>query len=269
MPLSPIENEVLRLKAATGSIDELVTPSLFALRGADPESSIIFHDDTSQRLFNILLVDLLSPMDRGLAGANQSVLNELRVVCTTPHFEVRGSIAELRQAVDDMHAWLDQEITVSLHLPSIDRSVEVRILRREFVEVCGNISKHNFTRLTHVASKLRKILARNGIELGDQEELLILDDFYERFHTDIFTYHATAIVEMLNNVRWGIHEYLTSEYQRALTVKGGEPPRYSYEYAEGVTSPVARFWYWELMNEIRAAPAVRRFVGTKWLKLQY
>src|SRR6266566_2604813 len=63
MPSSAIDSEVLRLRAAVGSIDQLVTPSLFKLSGEDPESSIIFHSETEQRLFNILLVDLLNPMD--------------------------------------------------------------------------------------------------------------------------------------------------------------------------------------------------------------
>ena len=264
-----MENEVLRLRAAVGSIDQLVTPSLFKLSGEDPESSIIFHSENEQRLFNILLVDLLNPMDVGLIGASQSVLDGLRAIYTTPQFDVGGSITLLQSTVDTFQGWLDQEITVSVHLPSIDRTVDVGIQRREFIEVCGNISKHNFTRLTHTASKVRKIFARNAVELADQEDLLILDDFYERFHTDILNYHGTAIVEMLNNVRWGIHEYLKPEYQRSYTPADGDPPRYSYTYPPSVTSPTARSWYWDLMNEIRARPPVRRFVGSKWLKLRY
>jgi hypothetical protein len=269
MPPSPIENEVLRLRAATGSIDQLVTPSLFILRGTDPESSILFHSETEQRLFNILLVDLLNPMDVGLAGAGQSVLDGLGAICTTPHFDVGGSIASLRSTVDALKAWLDQEIIVSVHLSAISRTVDIKIKRREFIEVCGNISKHNFARLTRTASKVRGIFARNAFELVDHEDLLILDDFYERFHADILNYHGTAIVEMLNNVRWGIHEYLKPEYQRSYTSEGGDPPRYSFKYPASVTSAAAKTWYWELMNVIRAGPPVRRFVGTKWLKLRY
>jgi len=269
MPSSAMENEVLRLRAAVGSIDQLVTPSLFKLSGADPESSIIFDSETEQRLFNILLVDFLNPMDADLVGASQSVLEGLRAICATPNFDEDGSVAFLCSAVDALQTWLDQEFTVSVHLASIDRTVEIAIQRREFIEVCGNISKHTFTRLTRTAAKLRKIFARNAVELVDHEDLLILDDFYERFHTDILTYHATAIVEMLNNVRWGIHEYLKPEYKRSYTPEGGDPPRYSFKYPPAVTSAATRSWYWELMSEVRAGPPVRRFVGSQWLKLRY
>lgn len=264
------ESETVQLKAATETIDQLVSPSLFDLHGTDPESSIVFHEENSQRLFNILLVDILSPMDSSLAGASYSVLEGLEKISGAPKLVSEGSsVASLRSAVHVIHTWLNQQVTVSVHLPSIERTVEIVLQRREFIDICGNISKHSFTRLTWTATKLQKILSRNGVELADREELLVLDDFYDRFHTDILNYHSTTIIEMLNNVRWGIHEYLRPEYQRALVTEDGDPSRYSYKYPSSITSQAAKTWYWELMNEVRSGPPVKRFVGTKWLKVRY
>src|SRR5215218_1142153 len=44
------------------------------------------------------------------------------------------------------------------------------------------------------------------------DALLALADFYEKFHTDILNYHASTIAEFLNNIRWGIYEYLQPEF---------------------------------------------------------
>jgi hypothetical protein len=44
---------------------------------------------------------------------------------------------------------------------------------------------------------------------------------------------------------------------------------YRYAYPDGVNSPFARQLYWNLMNEVRSQPYMRRFKVTKWLKLRY
>ena len=135
--------------------------------------------------------------------------------------------------------------------------------------MCGNISKHNFLRLISVAEELREVLSRSGISVGLDEAMLTLDDFYRWFHDDILNYHASTIVEFLNNIRWGIYEYLQPEFQRSIVWESREPPKYHYIYPAGVTSTLAQSYYWDLMNEVRSLPYVRRFQVTKWLKLRY
>ena len=46
----------------------------------------------------------------------------------------------------------------------------------------------------------------------------------------------------------------------------GDPPRYSYIYPEGIESPEAQSWFWELMNGIRARPYVAPFKASRFLR---
>ena len=138
-----------------------------------------------------------------------------------------------------------------------------------FLKMCGNISKLNFLRLISVAEELKKILSRSGVSVELDEALLALDDFYQWFHTDILNYHASTIAEFLNNIRWGIYEYLQPEFKRSIVWESRDPPKYRYTYPKGVTSGLAQAYYWDIMNEVRSPPYVRRFQVTKWLKLRY
>lgn len=135
--------------------------------------------------------------------------------------------------------------------------------------MCGNISKHNFLRLGRVSKELKEILEKSGISITIDDSLLSLADFYERFHSDVLNYHSCTIAEFLNNIRWGIYKYLQPDLQRSIVWEDGEPPKYQYTYPEGVNAKLARECYWELMNEVRNPPFMRRFKITKWLKYRY
>jgi hypothetical protein len=99
--------------------------------------------------------------------------------------------------------------------------------------------------------------------------MLALGDFYERFHTDILNYHSSTIAEFLNNIRWGIYDYLQPELRRSIVWEGGNPRKYHYTFPIGIESNFAKQCYWDLMNEVLQPPYVRRFQVTKWLKLRY
>jgi hypothetical protein len=120
-----------------------------------------------------------------------------------------------------------------------------------------------------VAVQLRDTLAATNLCITLDDALLALADFYERFHTDILAYHASTIAEFLNNIRWGIYEYLQPEFKRSIVWKSREPPNYGYTYPKDVTAEFAKRCYWDLMNEVRSPPYVRRFQVTRWLKLRY
>ena len=99
--------------------------------------------------------------------------------------------------------------------------------------------------------------------------LLALAEFYERFHTDILNYHGSTIAEFLNNLRWGIYEYLQPEFRRSIIWEAGNLPMYRYTYPDGVVTNLAKNCYWELMNEVRIQPFMRRLQVTRSLKLRY
>jgi hypothetical protein len=264
-----IEEEVVLLKAINELIDSMVNSELLALIGNDPDSQILFHSNIQQRFFNIILVDFLSQTDKRAPIKPTSYLAGLNTICKNPSFNVANSVRALEKATKQFVEWLEQEVKVDICLPSIDEKTTLKISRITFLRMCGNISKHNFLRLGRVANELKEALNQSSISIEIDDALLLLANFYERFHVDIFNYHSSTIAEFLNNIRWGIYEYLQPEFQRSIVWGEGDPPKYQYTYPEGLNSNFARECYWELMNEVRNPPYVRRFEVTKWLKLRY
>ena len=118
--------------------------------------------------------------------------------------------------------------------------------------------------------ELIDIFKRNEITLKNENALLILDEFYEWFHKDIFTYHSSAIAEFLNNIRWGIYEYLQPEFQQSIVFENDEHlRRYHYTYPNDVNNSFAKSCYWDLMNEVRSEPYMNKFQVTRYLKMRY
>ena len=269
MNLSDIEEEVVFLKAIKEIIDSMVNFEMLTLHGTDPESSVLFQTSTHQRFFNIALVDFLSRTDKKAPVKQSSYLRALRAISGRPTFVVDDSVAALRNATSTFVDWLEQKVSVDVWLPSIDTQASIQISRLSFLKMCGDISKHNILRSVGVAEELQHTLAASGALVNLEDAMLALDDFYERFHTDILNYHSSTIAEFLNNIRWGIYEYLQPEFRRSIVWEGGDPPMYRYTYPNGVVCNFAKQCYWDLMNEVHVQPYVRRFKVTKWLKLRY
>ncbi len=78
------------------------------------------------------------------------------------------------------------------------------------------------------------MLKPSNVSLTLDEAVLALQDFFERFHTNIFNCHASTIAEFLNEIRWGVYEYLLPEYRRSYTLDAGDPPGYSFSYPTGL-----------------------------------
>lgn len=267
--MNNIEQEVIVLKAVKELIDSMINYELITLQGTDPDSKISFNTAPNQILFNILLVDFLSCTDKRGPINQTSYLDGLHFISDNPSFNVSDSIEHLKNATQELNNWLEQEVTVDIRLPSIDKSIKTSITRFDFLKMTGNISKHNYLRAVGVADKLKSILAKSGVDVQLEEALLALTDFYERFHTDILGYHSSTIAEFLNNIRWGIYYYLQPEFKKSIIWESGEPPKYQYTYPTGLNSVFAKACYWELLNEVRSEPYIRIFKVTKFLKLRY
>ncbi len=78
---SPIERELIALKALTDSLDSMLNHSVLTLRGTDPKTEIVFESSIHQRLFNILLVDFLAKPDKAIVGLEGSYLEVLSGIC--------------------------------------------------------------------------------------------------------------------------------------------------------------------------------------------
>ncbi len=270
MKLNNTEKEVIFLKAIDELIDSMVNYEVLELHGQNPDASIVFRTRTHQKIFNIILLDFLSCSDKKLLGEQLSYLGALQSICQSPNFNINNSINSLTISTEEFVDWLEKEVIVEkIWLPSIELETNLSIKRIEFIKICGNISKHNFTRLSGVIRELIEIFKRNVITLRDEDALLIIGEFYEWFHTGIFNYHSSAIAEFLNNIRWGIYEYLQPEFQKSIVFENDEHPRrYHYTYPNKVNNSFAKNCYWDLMNEVRSKPYMNKFQVTRYLKMR-
>src|SRR5262249_29472450 len=156
-------------------------------------------------------------------------------------------------------AWLDARFTVErVWLSNVSIEIDLTVTRLDAIKICGNIAKHNFSRLETDVHRIRKIMEANGRAVSEEEAYLLLPDFYEWFHTNIFAYHPSHIGEMLNGIIWGIYDYLLPEFARAYRKTSDDPDdiRYGYDVPPAIGEGLARAMYWDLMNDVRGQPYV-------------
>ena len=264
------DNEIVELWFACESLDSLVNHVLLSLSSNAAEGvQVSFKTATHQRLFNILLIDFLCEKGGLRKEGQRSCLEALEGACQTASFNKGSSVEFLREPVVALRAWLAAEITVPSWFPSVGLQLDLRVRRLECIHICGNISKHNPMRLTGAAKKLCEILARQGARLCPSKSLLLLKDFYERFHSDIFNYQSTAIIELLNDVRWGIHNYLMPVYVLTKIQDDGGPVKYTYKIPGTISDELSKYCYWELMNSVRQGPHLKPFIALEVSKRRY
>jgi hypothetical protein len=271
MKIENIEKEIIYLLAIKQFIDEMVNLEVIHLLGESPDMNIQFKSITHQKFFNIILVDFLSCADTKILGEEKPYLKALTSICKHPHFNQNDSIKTLNDTTESFIDWLNKEFIVEkIWFPSINLETNLTIKRIEFIKICGNLSKHNFSRLSGVAKEIIEIFKNNQLTLSEENALAIFGEFYDWFHNNIFNYHSSAIAEFLNNIRWGIYEYLQPEYKQSIIYIQNDPRnRHKYTYPKGVGNKFAKECYWNLMNEIMVKPHMKKFVVTRYLKMRY
>jgi hypothetical protein len=266
------ELEVIFLKAIIDSLDSMLNSELLELRGISPDCEVYFHQKTHQKYFYILLLDFIhSKTDGSFFGEKVTCLELIQKIQDNATFNINNSVSELKEALNIFNSWLNEEVIVNVYLPTINKECDLKLKRNEFIYVCSNISKHNFTSLTGVSKKVIEILKRSKINIPLHDSLIILEDFYERFHDDLLIYHASNIIEMLNNLRWGLQQYLLPQFIKSYKKDKSDSRgfRYKYSYPTGVRKRFAKICYVGLMNSVRRQPCFKKFRTTKWLKLRY
>lgn len=264
-----VEQEAITLCSLTDLLDAMVSPSMFDVVGDSPHTNIAFHTSEHAQLFNILLQDFLAYPDELVVGHKLTGPEALDSVCQQPSFDVNNSVDNLRIAVQSLLDWLDEEPRVEVWFPSINYDGTLQLSRRTQVSICGNLSKHHLLRQSFQAKKMRRILRDAGCAVSVEDALQAMSDFYERFHDDIFMYHASTIAELLNNIQWGIYEYLLPFYRKAFVKGNSETGTYSYIRPAGIGSDFAFSLYWDLMNWVRMGRIVEKFSVTRHLKKRY
>lgn len=276
------EREAIILNAVWGIINDMVNYGIFERFTRNSDVVLIFPKATHMRLFNILLADFLSlphprrndPVPFNLpeppsnaAPSDLTHLFYLKQLCADPKLG-KDTIA-IKRVVDEFSGWLESEAVVKkVWLPTIDTELDMKIGRIQFLKICGDIAKHNFTRLSQNVKRIQRILDAHGVQIDESQAYLVLPEFYEWFHTNIFACLASTIAEFLNNLRLEIFTYLEPEFARAYHSVEPEP-RYRYHIPTAITQPLAKGMYWELMNMVRARPYMQRFAVSPHLKKLY
>lgn len=269
--MNKMEQEVIYLLAVVDLITSMVNREMFDVLGDGSHQNILFRTMTHHRFFAIALVDFLSKTDgnRGAPVEPKAFLRAVRDISTQPNFDVNGSVGNLKLAAESFASWLDTEIEVDAWLPSIDKQVVLRLTRRSLHCIAGNLSKHNFLRSIGIAMELKEILAKAGAPVEMHDVILVQEDIYQHFHDDVGLYHSSAIAEFLNNILWGIHNYLLPEFRRSYARDQTESYRYTYQYPLELKDPLAKACYWELMNRVRSRPIFDPFTVSNSFKSRY
>lgn len=264
-----IESEVILLRNSYEHIGDLVNHSLMKLQGKGLEKHIIFHDMNQRRLFFILLVDFLSKTDKKGPIKQTSFLRGLLDVTENPQFSINNSEHELKKSLNALVGWLNDTTLIEMWLPSISHEVKLNIKRLDFLKMSGDISKHNYLRVISVANLLQNLLSESGIKVTQEQAILALPDFQERFSEDILIYLASHICEMLNNICWGIYTYMIPEFGNSYHRTNDNLAGYAFHVPESIQSEYARDCYWELMNGLIRKPFFEKFTVSDVFKTEY
>ena len=273
------EHEVVVLKLVWDLIDEMVNYQMFVGLPSVEDVTLMFNSMTHQRLFNILLLDFLSQPRQwpfgltvppaGTPTSERSILFHLKGVCLSPQL-CPGNTVSISSPLDALLEWLETECHIEkVWLPSINLETTINVKRVAFIKICGNIAKHSFGRLSASVDEICEILRANGAPIGGDDGYLVLPEFYEWFHQNVFSYHSSALAEFLNNLRWGLYDYLKPEYSRSFIKDDPAAVKYHYTYPPNCTSPIVRSFYWDLMNAVRSKPFMPRFEVDRYSKMRY
>jgi hypothetical protein len=279
-PYSALDREIITLAAVWDLIGSMVHYGHFMNNHKTENAELKFDSREASKLFLIILADFLSLPRKGVLGLNKPIaegamgttyLGLLQRVVDEPKFAGDNSL--LASSTRDFAKWLDGFVTVeNVWLPSIERNGALRVKRMMYLKICGTASKHGFTRLDDIVKKICTLLAENGTNIDDGQGYLVIPEFQEWFQDNIFISSSTLIAWHLNEIRWGIYQYLSNEFQRSCTPTvpiGAGQYLYEYDVPTEVTRPLVRSMYWDLMNHVRSPPYFPRFTVSHFFRNLY
>lgn len=276
-PYTETEQEIIVLRAVWDMIDGMVNYEIFEKRHGTTNALLRFNSISTKRLFNIHLVDFLSrpkpgtfdlPEPEGQQITDFSFLFYLRRICDNPKLNSKSDI--ILKPVEQLINWLEEECLVeNVWFPSISIETDIRVKRITFLKICGDIAKHNFARLDRIVVRVIEVLEANKVKIDAGQGFLLLPEFYEWFHENVLGHHASTIAEYLNNIRWGIFDYLGPEFARSYEKADPAPIGYRFKYPVDCKDSLAKAMYWDLMNQVRSRPYFPRFSADEMLKRRY
>lgn len=278
MKYSDLDREIIVLSAVWDLIGSMVHYGHFVKKHRLEEAMLMFNTSECSRLFIIMLADFLSKPSEGTFTLKfregegilaETYLGNLLDIAAAPHFI--GDVTLLQTSVQAFADWLDGSITVDkVWLPSIDREGAIKVQRKTYLKICGTLTKHGFTRLGNTVKVIQRVLADNGTTIDEGQSYLVIPDFQEWFRDHVFIASASIIAWHLNEIRWGLFQYLRPEFERAyIPDLIGDFPSYKFDVPAAITNPLIRSMYWDLLNNVRSDPYFPRFTVQKYLMAEF
>jgi hypothetical protein len=270
MTYSTAEREAIGLCITWEAIDELVNRAILDLHNVDErpiDAEVRFPTMIHRDLFLVRLLDFAKEQgESSLTGVKGSCLAVLEEACKTRSFDVNGSVVGLVESTQALTSWLNERTTLNLWLPSLKLEARLSVPRLQFLVIAGNQAKHNVSRLTGVSNIVAKMLEEHGHVVALEQVPLALDDLREHLQSDYFVYYGSWLAELLNNVRWGLYQYLLPTFTKSFSKTAEQPPIYTYEYPDSISHEIPRQWFWRLMNHCLGKPYVRPFTAAAYMK---
>lgn len=264
------ERETIGLCICLEALNDIVNHSMLMIKDVSDypgEAEVFFKTSIHRDLFLIRLLDFVKEAgSKQLTGVAGSCLAVLKQACVMPSFNVDLSVVGLRNSIVVLEDWLSEKKEIILWLPSLQIDARINVSRLDYINIAGNHSKHNLSRLTGVSRDVANILVAHGYSVSEEQIPLALDDFREHLAENYFLYYSTWLSELLNNVRWGLQDYLVPMFDLSYRAGAGDVIAYRYEYPAEIVNPIAREWFWRLMNNVRSGPYIKKFSGAHYLK---
>jgi hypothetical protein len=269
-----LDREIIVLSAVWDLIDSMVHYGHFVRGHRFEETMLMFNTSECSRLFIIMLADFLSKPSEGTftlkfkegkGSLAETYLGNLLDISAAPHFQ--GEVTLLKASAHAFADWLDGSVTVeNVWLPSIEREGAITVQRKTYLKICGTLTKHGFTRLGNTVKAIQRVLADNGTTIDEGQSYLVIPDFQDWFRDHVFIASSSIVAWHLNEIRWGLFQYLRPEFERAYTpYLVGDFETYRFDVPVAITNPLIRSMYWDLMNRVRSEPYFPRFTVQRYL----
>jgi hypothetical protein len=269
--MNAIEEEVIILNCVLEATQDLLSGWL--ITPLPPKDGVIIQiapkDMLEKRLFAILLLDLISPLDTGLfPGAHKTAVEKLMDIGLNPQVGGKQLGKRVSKAAKAFQVWLDKEFEYDFD-SSVQKRIQVKFTRHEVLKFCGNYKKHFGYRLGAVLQKMSKIYTKAGVQISGDESLVLLEDIENWLYEDVFAYHFTKICEHLSEINNSILAYLAAVHKKRF--KQIDDTFYKFSMPRSIKSRIGRSQFYQLLNRIRSRhrhtePVIKT---DKYLSLRY
>jgi len=236
---SDADLEVIILREAHSFLATLMHPDIYEVAGKQPNQNIFFKSHASWELFLILATEFFSEGVKNYRTknkySNMSLFEGIKWFCSK--YEKESNESGLKESFSNLEKWITEEHEYNFYCGEIAKDIKIYFSRKDLINFCSNITKHNILRLSTVLSKLMKIYKKYGYNLSHSEVLATLDDF-EEYIRGAMEYYASYFVELLGSVFLSLNEIICRRYKKQKTNDARK-----MKYPDGISSDTFRDLY--------------------------